>query len=345
MNFSKRIVFIICLIFAIHTLKANAAQPGIWGAGGHTFTMLYPEDSASFKKVQMQSEQIFVQLYKGFAVVKGVYYFKNHSKDKLSFKMGYPVNGIYSGGDSSLDQMDIDSLSAFKIFANQVPLSIIKEPQENDLGPFQSFSENWHVWQMEFLPEEIQKVEVFFIVSTNNAGVRKGYNMKHYNAFLYLLESGSVWKNPIEKGNFYLQLKDGLTLKEVQGISDGFNFQYNAAQQIFWGSKSNFSPTPKDNLAITYFERIENFDFKSILSQEAKYEAAINQFSKTDFSTMTFEKTDKKNPYEIGSGIWGFLPAVFMFVLYILPWILVGLVLFFIGYKWYKRWKNKKEKL
>ena len=57
---------------------------------------------------------------------------------------------------------------------------------------------------MDFLPEEIKKVEVFFIVSTNGGGIRKGYSLEHYNAFLYLLESGSVWKNPIEKGDFYM---------------------------------------------------------------------------------------------------------------------------------------------
>ena len=98
------------LIFYGNILHANATQPGIWSAGGTTFTMLYPEDSATFKKVQMQSEQIFIQLYKGFAVVKGVYFFKNHSNEKLNFKMGYPVNGIYSGGAQSLNQINIDSL-------------------------------------------------------------------------------------------------------------------------------------------------------------------------------------------------------------------------------------------
>lgn len=337
----KSFLVVISVIFTTHTLKANAAQPGIWSAGGNTFTMLYPEDSASFKKVQMQSEQIFIQLYKGFAVVKGVYFFKNHSKEKLSFKMGYPVNGIYSGGDATMDQMDIDSLSAFKIFADQLPLSIIKEPQENHLGQFQSFTENWHVWQMEFLPEQIKKVEVYFIVSTNNGGVRKGYNLKNYNAFLYLLESGSVWKSPIEKGDFYIQLKDGLTLKDVEGISKGFDFKYNVAQQIFYGSKSNLSPTPKDNLAITYFLRNEDFKFENILMNQDKYELAIQQFSNLDFSKVVFEKVDIKNPYEISSGIWGFLPVFIMFVLFVLPWILLGLVLIFIGYKIYKKWKSK----
>lgn len=337
----KNILVAICVSFTVHTLKANAAQPGIWGAGGNTFTMMYPEDSASFKKVQMQSEQIFVQLYKGFAVVKGVYYFKNHSKEKLSFKMGYPVNGIYSGGDARLDQIDVDSLSAFKIFADQIPIAIIKEPQENHKGQFQSFSENWHVWQMEFLPEQIKKVEVYFIVSTNNAGVRRGYNQEQYNAFLYLLESGSVWKSPIEKGDFYVQLKDGLTLKDIRGISEGFGFKYNAAQQIFWGHKANFSPTVKDNLAITYFQKIEDFKFENILTNQNKYELSIQQFSELDFSKLEFEKVNIKSPYEISAGPFAFLADLIQFVLYILPWILLGLGLVFIGYRIYKKRKAK----
>ncbi|PHK03737.1 hypothetical protein VF10_38295, partial [Nostoc linckia z13] len=87
---------------------ANAAQPGIWNAGGKVFTMLYPEDSLSFKKVQMQQERIYIQLYKGFAVVKGTYIFKNTSNENLQFKMGYPVNGIYSGGETDLNQITLD---------------------------------------------------------------------------------------------------------------------------------------------------------------------------------------------------------------------------------------------
>ena len=339
----RNFVLFTSMIFCVQNFKANAAQPGIWSAGGNTFTMLYPEDSASFKKVQMQSENIFVQLYKGFAVVKGVYYFRNHSKEKLNFKMGYPVNGIFSGGDASLNQITIDSLSSFKIFSNEIPIPILREPKADKIGNFQSFSENWHVWNMEFLPEEIKKVEVFFIVPTNDGGIRKGYSLQHYNAFLYLLESGSVWKNPIENGNFYIQLKDGLTIEGVHGLSENFNFKYNAANQIFWGSKTNFSPTPKDNLAITYFQPQENFDFGTLLKQEATYESAMKQFSALDFTKLLYEKAEIKNPYEVSSGIWGYVPAFLLFMIFVFPFILLGIAAIFLGYMIYRNWKSKKQ--
>jgi hypothetical protein len=48
------ILLCLLLLSSTNTLFANAAQPGIWSAGGTVFTMLYPEDSLTFKKVKMQ---------------------------------------------------------------------------------------------------------------------------------------------------------------------------------------------------------------------------------------------------------------------------------------------------
>src|SRR5690606_30316289 len=95
-------IFIITLVLP-QNLFANASQPGIWNAGGTVFTMLYPEDSLTFKKIQMQEERIYIQLYRGYAVVKGIYLFRNTTQEALNFKMGYPVNCIYYGGHMELN--------------------------------------------------------------------------------------------------------------------------------------------------------------------------------------------------------------------------------------------------
>lgn len=185
---------ILCTAFLLITITlaqktfANAAQPGIWNAGGTVYTMLYPEDANTFKKIQMQQERIFIQLYKGFAVVKGTYVFKNTTNEHLQFKMGYPINGIYSGGENDLNQIILDSLSQFKIKANNKWLLLEKENHpdiNNNTQNINAFSDNWKVWQMQFAPNEIQKVEVYFIVNTNEARIRKGYNIEKRNAFIY----------------------------------------------------------------------------------------------------------------------------------------------------------------
>ena len=130
----SKLFAIILLFFGVAKTFANSAQPGIWSAGGKVFTMLYPEDSATFKKVQMQEERIFIQLYKGFAVVKGWYQFRNTKNETLNFKMGYPVNGIFSGGETHLNQITLDSLSSFRIFSQQKPLEILLQPNKKDFG-------------------------------------------------------------------------------------------------------------------------------------------------------------------------------------------------------------------
>lgn len=319
----KLLALAILLIAVTSSQKAlaNAAQPGVWNAGGTVFTMLYPEDSLTFKKVQMQQERIYIQLYKGYAVVKGVYRFRNTSNEKLHFKMGYPVNGIYFGGGVDLNQVTLDSLSQFKIKAKNEWLSLLEQPN-GDYGKINSFSDNWKVWEMAFAPEESQTVEVYFIVNTNNAGVRNGYNSERKNAFIYLLESGSVWKNPIEKGNFYVQLMDGLTTADINGISQGFGFRYNEIHQIFAGTKTNFSPTPKDNLVVTYHERNEHFVFDKALVQAENLFAKIDDLSLLPLETLTYIEIQTGDPYEVESTFWGAFPGLLTLFVVFAPFII-----------------------
>lgn len=320
-----RIAFLLMTIVLHQKIFANAAQPGIWNAGGTVYTMLYPEDANTFKKVQMQQERIFIQLYKGFAVVKGTYVFKNTSNEYLQFKMGYPINGIYSGGEHDLNQIILDSLSQFKIKANNRWLTLEDEnhPEINTNSQnINAFSENWKVWQMNFSPNEIQRVAVYFIVNTNEARIRKGYDIEKRNAFIYLLESGSVWKDKIEKGKFYIQLMDGLTPENVQGISEGFGFKFNAQYQIFAGQKTNFTPTSKDNLIINYSQFNENFSFEKVIKQTNELFVKIDQMSQLSFESLTYSTIELGNPYEVESTIEGTLPGLLTLFVIFAPFII-----------------------
>ncbi len=336
--------FLLMAVLFSQKVFANAAQPGIWNAGGTVFTMLYPEDSATFKKVQMQQERIYIQLYKGFAVVKGTYLFRNTTDEALNFKMGYPVNGIYSGGDAELNQVTLDSLSQFKIRAKNKWL-LLQEKPNREYDNIIAFSDNWKVWEMSFAPNESQTVEVYFIVNTNEAGVRSGYNKKRKNAFIYLLESGSVWHQPIEKGNFYVQLMDGLTPKDVQGLSSGFSFRYNEIHQLYSGTKTNFSPTPKDNLVATYYERNEHFVFDNALVQTENLFAKIDELSRMSLETLTYTKVAIGDPCEVETTFLGYLPmALTLFVIYapfIIGIIVVAIIIWAIV-KWNKIRRKKK---
>lgn len=92
-----RVLQTIISFFILLMLCSNAAQPGVWNAGGGGFNLLFPEDSSAFRKIQMQREAIAIQLYPGFGVVKGTYHMRNSTADTIKIKVGYPVQGVYYG--------------------------------------------------------------------------------------------------------------------------------------------------------------------------------------------------------------------------------------------------------
>ena len=188
---SIHLVISSCLGIVFLCVLSNAAQPGVWNAGGGGYHLLYPEDSLSFKKIQMQSESISMQLYPGFAVVKGQYQMYNTTEDTIKVKVGYPVNGIYSGNaEGNLNQVTFDGLYKLMALQNKKPLQIIEKPITDTQKNIQTFkNDNWYVWENTFLPNTTTELEVYFMVNTNNASIHKGYQKDWYNAFVYLLES------------------------------------------------------------------------------------------------------------------------------------------------------------
>jgi hypothetical protein len=331
----KKIVQILISFSLILLLCSNVSQPGIYNAGGMAFTMLFPEDSLAYKKVQMHEEKIYIQLYKGYAIVKGTYKMVNTSNEKLNFKMGYPINGIYNGGEVDINQVQLDSIYKFKVKSNYKELPIDESIQDESDNAMTFNNQNWLTWSMNFSPKGVNFVEVYFIVNTNDGQVAKGYNRKAVNTFVYLLESGSVWKQPIEKGNFIIELKDNLKLEDISGISSHFNFQTTTSETILVGTKSNFSPTSKDNLIITYFKHQPDFQWESKLLQSEKLFDEIDAFSKENVS-QKLEPYEAKNPYEVQPDFWSFLPGLLIFAAIAIPFVL-GIVLVVFLYKFIKK--------
>jgi hypothetical protein len=250
--------------------------------------------------------------------------------------MGYPINGIYNGGEVDINQVQLDSIYKFKVKSNYKELPIDESIQDESDNVMTFNNQNWLTWQMNFSPKEVNYVEVYFIVNTNNAQVAKGYNRKDVNTFIYLLESGSVWKQPIEKGSFIVELKDNLKIEDVNGISDHFNFKKHPTQNILFGTKTNFSPRPKDNLIITYFNTTESFDFNAILKNESKLFTSIDELSQKETPTKLINY-EVHNPYEVEATALGYLPMILTFIVIYGPIFLIGILIFLLGRFIYKK--------
>jgi len=330
-KFLKNIIIIIGTFLLFSTLMSNTAQPGIWNAGGSgSFHLLYPKDSIAYKKIQMQSETIHIQLYKGFAVVKGVYNFLNTTNNPLTIKVGYPINTVFPSKkyQSHLNQVVFDDLYKIKGSINKHEIPLLKLPSDND---------NWYVWEITFPPKQLLNFTVHFIVNTNNAQILQGYNKESKNGFIYLIETGSIWKAPIENGNFYAQLKDDISLANIKGIAPSQPY-FNSSNNTLHFKLSNYGIEPDDNFILIYNKKIENFNFNEVISKSDFLFKKIDIFSK-ETTTSEYSKILLKNPYKVkGTGNF-FISGIYFFILYGIPILAVFILLIFI----FKLLKRRKK--
>ena len=322
----KKIYYFLTIISITIFLISNSAQPGIWNAGGSgSFQLLYPEDSLAYKKIQMKTEKIYIQLYNGYAVVKGTYNFYNSTKNPLTIKVGYPINNVFDnvGHKNDLNQVRVDGLYKIKGLVNNLEIPIYKKPnKEND---------NWYVWNITYPPKKITKFTVYFLVNTNNAQITQGYNKDYKNAFIYLIETGSLWKSPIEKGDFYTQIMDEELLENIKGDAPT-SLLFNKNKSVLKFTMLDYGKKPDKNFVLTYGKEISSFNFKKTTQKSDDLFKEIDSFSNLKLNSLKFTSFTLENPYETDSkkgnvvgyfyliGIYGIPILLIIFVLLLLFW-------------------------
>lgn len=257
---------------------ANSAQPGIWSSGGFGhFHLLFPEDSAAKGKISMAYEKVLIDIYPGFAVVKGTYRMKNLSDKKLKFRAGYPLK---STGDHEIDAFLInynpDKLEVFRILfdGTELPHKVVSDSGQNSIDP-----QVWYTWQNTFQPGQEHEYQVYFIVALKEGYVRLGYSKHTTIPFIYITESGNTWLNPIGKAEIMVRFRSGLSSKVVEGIWPQSGLSGNGNDLLYF-SFSNLIPTAKDNLVLTMdFEIPEGFNIRTVVNSAGKY---YNDIDKLD---------------------------------------------------------------
>ncbi|WP_339662959.1 hypothetical protein [uncultured Polaribacter sp.] len=326
----KKYIYIFGFIICASFLVSNSAQPGVWNAGGSgAFTLLYPEDTIAYKKIQMKSEAIFMQLYKGFATVKGTYHFKNTASDTLKIKVGYPINAVFEniGFNEYANQVVLDDLYKIKGFVNRKETVLYKKQNAQ--------TNNWYVWEITFPPNKITEFTVYFLVNTNNASTLEGYNSDKKNAFIYLIETGSLWKSPIEKGVFYTQFKDNLSIDNVKTSSPA-SLYFDRENTILKFSLSDYGKTPDANFVVTYGETLGNFNFKKITEKSHYYFNEIDAFSSKEMNLLSFDRIALPNVYKV-DGIGNFsIHFLYTFLIYGIPFLLIVLVIIMLRFVYLK---------
>jgi hypothetical protein len=291
-------ILVICLplLFSLQVM-ANAAPPGFWGAGhGSTLIPVFRNEQEAIGKIQMQKEEIRIDLYRNYAVVKGSYWFYNHADKIVRVHTGYPVNGEHEA--QVVDYVRFDDLHELRVLVEgkavvSKPLDEWLLSESNERIPDERLNaRNWYVWEMNLLPGELTRVDVYFIVKTD-AVLTKGYGRKEANAFEYILHTGAAWKDSIQEGVITVRLQDGLTLDDLRGVLPMARVQTDGNKLYY--TFTSLRPSVSDDLVIWYegnkkpydgsFPADEWYRKVDLLEITPKAGVRLSWLNKSDFDT------------------------------------------------------------
>lgn len=338
----KPLIHFLILAFLPLFLQANIAQPGIFGVGGtQAFTLLYPEDSSTYKQVSMVQEEISVLLFPGFAVVKGSYWMVNKTDQMISTHVGYPVNHIIqSDGAQSVAEVWFPEFYGLQVLVNgqQHEVALDTSLRSRQAGGYRPV--DWFVWETSFEPNSQTLIEVYFIVNTNEAHILQGYDINYDQVFMYLLESGAVWEGPIGEGIVKMKGMDGVVLTQDQRGFTRQGMQFVEKDNLLFTQFTNLVPAPEDNIILRIDEKIEGFDFETILADTISYYKAVDRFANLETNYSLAVPANLSDPFEVtgfsGGAIIGFL---MMAVIYAPIW--GGALLILLVGMWF--WRRKKK--
>lgn len=327
-------LLLIAFFFLLADVSANIAQPGIYSAGGGSvFTLLFPEDSTAFDKVSMDGEQVSILMYPGFAVVRGEYTLRNLTDSSLTFHLGYPVNHIVESEASHMDMASVwfPDFYGVTVYEDGIQQSVrLDSSLRYDLASGYDYLD-WYVWETTFEPGEEQMIIVYFLANTNEASVLQGYDKNRDQIFMYLLESGAVWRGPIGEGEIRISGRNGAILSQQERIATRLPVRYHTESQSLIVRFQNLHPTPVHNVILRGAESIESFDFQSIAQNPSSYYQEADRYSKLEIPREGLRTVEKLDPFAVTGIKSGWLVGSFM-ILGILAPVLIGtaLVIFFV---------------
>ncbi len=224
------------------------------------------------------------------------------TSESITIKVGYPLNSSFHSETEfshHLTEIRFDSLYGLKAYRNGAMVPILSEAIDNPDTGWEN--ENWYVWNNTFEPSDTTLITVYFIVNTNNTIIRKGYNKDHNNGFIYLLETGATWKQPIIEGEIRIKIMDGLSLADIKGLSPDSLFISDVKTGILITRFQDISPTAKNNIIITYAENLDEFNFQNVLNKQDKLLKRIDHFSSLQINESDFAPKRFRDPLEVHS--------------------------------------------
>jgi len=329
-------------------VSAQSDLPGIWNAGvGGQIYPVFPVDSIHFGKIKMQKQLIMVNLYAGFAVVKGEYTFINTNDESIHIQIGYPLSGHYP--QRIVENVFYNELYNFRAKANGIPVKPYRLSDSGNVIPANisgkesssSLVTDWHVWQQAFPAGDTTTLTVYFITQNNLSKFKKGDESRDANAFGFFLESGNAWGGKIEAGDILIKMNDKLSLIDIKGLLPDSLLKGNLYHLQY--SFKNLEPAPGNNLLIWYEGAAPDYKFdKKVLPFTDTLYKMMDAFPISEFNDTGFKLISRKNFSVAKSGLT--FSGVLYFLMFFMPWIILAVVIVFL-LKGKKKIHSEKSKI
>jgi hypothetical protein len=317
----------------------NAAMPGMWSTGhGGRFIPLFKEDSMHLGKIQMQRELVLINLYHGFAAVKGEYWMYNTTDKPITMRVGYPINGRYEA--DLVENVMFNDLHKLRALINDQPADVVKAAEGYDsvyreMDKMQM--QNWYYFSCTFAPKQLTKITIYFLTNNSDATLGRGYARDKGNAFAYILETGRAWAGKIERGQVLIKLNGDLSLKDFNGVYP-VNTLFGDNKHLQFAF-TNLEPDSANNILLWYNAgRKDDFSFEKILGNADQHFRDLDRFPLAEFETTDFKKVNKDDfePHDNGlTWFWVILIAIAVIALA----LLVGII--YLIYRLIKRRRKR----
>jgi hypothetical protein len=294
LNAMKYFIILLCSLFITAPCYSNAAMPGMWSAGhGGRFIPLFKADSIHLGKIQMQRELVLINLYPGFAAVKGEYRMMNTTDQPITIRVGYPINGKYNA--ALVDNVMFRDLYNIRALVNDQPANVVKAAEGYD-SVYKVIDEmqvdNWYYFTCTFAPKQLTKITVYFLTDNSEAQLSRGYSRDKGNAFAYILETGRAWAGKIERGQVLIRLNEGLSLKDFRGVYPLNTLSGDDTHLRF--AFTNLEPDSSNNILLWYHSgKHDDFKFETISTNAEKYFTTLDAFPVNEFEGPGLKKIDK----------------------------------------------------
>lgn len=328
------------------------SAPYINTGGGQTIEPINRNDQRAIEQIQMVSEVVKINLYPGFAVVKGEYHMLNTADRPVKLQVGYPPNGSFfpsstdtriTFGDTNPPQ--INNKKVIAPFSGVDQLKVLAAGQEiatsTKIITNNSHQSVWGVWDLEFVPGKETVVTVYYMVNTKGR-ISQGYSgSKNAQLLTYVLESGQIWRDRIQQGTILISLKGDLNSNDIWGVLPSKTLQIDKAAKYLVYRFANLEPTADSNIVINYSDKLPaQFDYKQEKAKSAEYYQQLDQVVLPEPDTAKLEIAGQNN---FSAANLENTLAIIALVLLLTSPIWLSVVLIISGVLLFRKWQSKKK--